>query len=367
MKITKSVAVALALPLLLAAAIQSPAVATGQFSVSISQATKLYDGQIVSVKANNVPSDKGLYVMECLLVNGGPSQNQADCTPPQNGLWLSTAAHASDPSQAHELPVVRNVGTNDCAVATCGIISMRDHGDLTDRSLDSVTPITLSTLIPTLNKTSGLADAGDSITVTITGLDSDKGIYVEECQLPTDGSKPSDCYSVGGFPGVWATNVSANLSIGATDASKSFVLPVIGSFNAGSSLIDCQIVSCGVFTRRDHLGSTDRTLDTVIPLSFATPVKVSQSVTRWNKAPKTYRVKVKATLELTSKKTVTDKGTALTWATSNAAVCKLVKVHKAQHVKALKTGQCTVSAQAEGSSRLLPVTYTWSIKVIKRK
>jgi len=365
MRITKSIALALAAPLMLGAVVQSPAVADEHFSVLISQTAKLFDGETVSFQAQNIPSDKGIYVMQCLLINHAPSQNPSDCTSARNGLWLSTEQYASDPMQAHNLTVFRTIGSTDCAVATCGIVTMRDHGNLSDRTFDSATPITFSTIVPTLNKTSGLTDAGDSITVTITGLDSDKGIYVEECQLPTDGSKPTDCYSVGGFPGVWATNVSANLSQGGTDASKSFSLPVVGSFNAGSSVIDCQLVSCGVFTRRDHLGSTDRTLDTIIPLSFAAPVQVAQSVSRWNKKPKNYTVKVKTKLALTTRKTVTDKGTALTWVTSNAAVCKLVKVGKAEHVKALKAGRCIVTAQAAGSTRLLPVTYTWTMKVKK--
>ena len=357
---------AIAASLILTTFIQVPATAVpdATFGIAVSQTSRLFDGQAITVRAQNLPSDKGIYVLQCLLTAGIPDYPK-NCTSLQSNpkavLWISTSQGASNPSVANPFAVVRTINSNDCSTLTCGLVTVRDHMASHDRSFDTVTPLSFSTIVPMVNKTSNLLDAGDTLSISLSGLEANTGAYVRLCQLPNDDSKPTMCDG----DGVWASTKSQNIAYGATDATKSFNLAVRGTFSKEGKMIDCQIVSCGLFLMRDHENFQDRSLDTYIPVTFANPIKLIQSVSKWNVSPGSHSIKVSGTVTLANTKAVTNRGTTVSWTSNSPSICKLSIKGTAQRVTGVKAGQCTISAQAVGSSRLLPVTYTWKFKVIR--
>lgn len=179
-----------------------------------------------------------------------------------------------------DLPVQAQVGATDCLARPCAVYTLATHGS-PDRSQDTVTPITFdpagaapATAAPTTavvpatsgtptvsaSKTSGLAAAGDSITVSGTGFSTTgPGIYVGVAQTDrfstTDASVFQDTRFIrpADMPGgAWSTT-----------------LDVTGAF--GDS--DCTRNACAIYTFAAH-GSADRSQDTVTPITFvgtATP------------------------------------------------------------------------------------------------
>lgn len=131
----------------------------------------------------------------------------------------------------------------------------------------------------TATKTSHLNRAGDSVPVTITGLPDGEGIYVRECvAAATPGTRPTNCAGISDT--IWTSTDSTSLSQGAQAFTGSVTLPVKLTFTASNTTaVDCSAVTCGVLVRRDHLGPTDYSLDTFIPVSFAPVFGVTVSKT----------------------------------------------------------------------------------------
>ncbi|OAP20248.1 MULTISPECIES: hypothetical protein [Amycolatopsis] len=129
----------------------------------------------------------------------------------------------------------------------------------------------------TASNATGLAAAGETITVTGSGYDPAKGYYLALCQVPDDysyGQVPSPCAggdgqgSTGVGPSAWVTNSPVG-------GSASTPIDSSGGFSArirvkqASTNLDCATVTCAVVSRRDHLGSADRSFDVFIPVSFS--------------------------------------------------------------------------------------------------
>jgi len=239
---------------------------------------------------------------------------------------------------------------------------MRDHVDRSDRSFDSITTIKVSAISFALDKSTNLIDAGDALAVTISELPSDKGVYVRQCALPADGTRPTNCDNAAA---VWASNVASALTQGGVDASKAIPFNLKGAFVGQAGLIDCQLVACGVYLERDWNGLSDRSLDTFVPVSFGAPIAAKQVVSGWKKAPGSVRLKAGKSLELAKKSLKTRQGNALNWSASSPKICKLVKSSKTVSVKAVKAGNCVVTATVPGSTRAIAKTFTWKVKVSK--
>ncbi len=337
------------------------------FTIKVSQKFGLAGGQSVSVQALNLPSDKGIYVLQCVLTDGHLSGVQKDCTSPQDvgsALWISTSPGGANPSQAQAFTILRTINSKDCATNVCAIVSVRDHVQSSDRSFDSITTINVSTIAFSLEKSTGLVDAGEQFSATITGLPSDKGVYLRQCELPADGTRPTNCDDA---DAVWASNVAAALNQGGVDASKSIPFRAKGIFTStkNGKLIDCQLVACGVYLERDFNGLNDRSLDTFLPISFLAPVQVAQKVTGWKKAPGAVQLKLGKSLVLGKTSLKTKQGNALTWSTPTPKICKVVQANKTVSVKAVKAGTCVVTAVAPGTTRALAQTFKWRVNVTK--
>jgi len=125
-------------------------------------------------------------------------------------------------------------------------------------------------------RAAGLDPAGQQVTVTGSGYDETKGIYVSFCVLPPPGQKPTPCaggIDLSGSSGgtVWVTSHPPAYAAGLTTPFGPG-----GSFEVGITVaaviadgFDCRVIACAVLTRADHTRGEDRTADVFVPVSFA--------------------------------------------------------------------------------------------------
>jgi hypothetical protein len=142
----------------------------------------------------------------------------------------------------------------------------------------------------TVSQASGLSDAGQTITVSGSGYDVTKGIYVALCVATPKGVLPSPCgggvdMEGDGGASIWISDNPPSYAKGlplpyGPDGSfrVSFrVGPVIDKFN------DCRAVRCAIVTKSDHTITSDRSQDLQIPVTFlgtAPTTTVKPSTTR---------------------------------------------------------------------------------------
>lgn len=110
-----------------------------------------------------------------------------------------------------------------------------------------------------------LAFAGDNIHLTVKGLPKKTGVYVRECLATTKRPLAAQCNG----NGIWITPAFPG-GIYPTDGTvgkpnTDFVLPVVGAFGD----VDCSVSKCVIYVQRDHLGPSDKSLDTSVKISFA--------------------------------------------------------------------------------------------------
>jgi hypothetical protein len=131
----------------------------------------------------------------------------------------------------------------------------------------------------TVSKSTGLNPSGDTITVSGSGFDETKGIYVAVCVDNGPGQVPTPCLggvdmSGGGGGSKWISSNPPNYGKGLTTPygpggtftvtlSVAAVDPVTGT--------DCTKVRCSAVTRADHTRTSDRSQDARVPLTFGLP------------------------------------------------------------------------------------------------
>ena len=142
----------------------------------------------------------------------------------------------------------------------------------------------------TVSQATGLADTGQTITVSGSGYDVTKGIYVALCVATAKGVLPSPCgggvdMEGDGGASIWISDNPPSYAKGlplAYGPGGSFrvsfkVGPVIDKFN------DCRAVRCAIVTKSDHTITSDRSQDLQIPVTFlgtAPTTTVKPSTTR---------------------------------------------------------------------------------------
>ncbi|AOS66079.1 LPXTG cell wall anchor domain-containing protein [Actinoalloteichus hymeniacidonis] len=127
----------------------------------------------------------------------------------------------------------------------------------------------------TVSRTEGLDPAGEQVTVTGSGFDENKGIYVALCVLPEPGGQPGPC--LGGVDMEGESGASSWISSNpppygeglATAYEPGGGFTVELTVQAQDQFTDCLATPCGVVTRTDHLRTADRSQDVLIPISFA--------------------------------------------------------------------------------------------------
>ncbi|CAL9429436.1 hypothetical protein SUDANB121_02036 [Nocardiopsis dassonvillei] len=133
----------------------------------------------------------------------------------------------------------------------------------------------------TVSKTDGLDPDGETVTVTGTGYDTSKGIYVALCdtagasttQAPTpciggvdmDGSGGASAW-VSSNPPPYGEGLAVAYNGSGTDGGFSVQITV----KADDGSTDCNDsgVECAIVTRNDHTRSSDRSQDVFVPVTF---------------------------------------------------------------------------------------------------
>lgn len=129
----------------------------------------------------------------------------------------------------------------------------------------------VSPLIVTVSKTANLALAGESVNVSVSGIPSGQGIYVYQCASILISPRPDATMCRSGMAdSLWLTT---NGGQGSGIASQQNQLSLLKEFTIGATTFNCSLDACGIFVRRDHMGgSSDFTLDTIVPIEFETVV-----------------------------------------------------------------------------------------------
>lgn len=155
------------------------------------------------------------------------------------------------------------LGVTATAIVASGAISSPANAD---------SPLTV-----TVTKTSGLALAGESVNVSVSGIPNGQGVYVYQCAASAITPRPdaTKCRS-GMAESLWLTT---NGGMGSGVASAENPLSLVSEFTIGATTFNCSLEVCGIFVRRDHMGgSSDFTLDTIVPIEFET-VDPDQEIT----------------------------------------------------------------------------------------
>ncbi|GAA0519120.1 hypothetical protein Ade02nite_80150 [Paractinoplanes deccanensis] len=126
-----------------------------------------------------------------------------------------------------------------------------------------------------VSKTKGLKRAGEMVTVTGSGYDVTKGIYVAFCVDNGPGVLPSPCG--GGADMSGSTGASAWISSNPPSYGEGLAKPYGkgGSFTARIAVsqmigdVDCVVRACAIVTRNDHTRTNDRSQDVRVAVRFA--------------------------------------------------------------------------------------------------
>jgi hypothetical protein len=126
----------------------------------------------------------------------------------------------------------------------------------------------------TVTPVNDLATEDQTLKVTGSGYDVDKGVYVALCVDNGDGELPTPC--VGGVDMTGASHSSAWISSNPPDYGQDLAIPYgeNGSFeveltvDAKDEFTDCFKAKCVLATRADHTLSGDRSQDVKVPVSF---------------------------------------------------------------------------------------------------
>ncbi|GAA1440782.1 LPXTG cell wall anchor domain-containing protein [Nocardiopsis tropica] len=133
----------------------------------------------------------------------------------------------------------------------------------------------------TVSRTSGLAPAGETVTVTGTGYDTSKGVYVALCDTSSAGPAQAPGPCIGGVDMDGSGGSSVWVSSNPPPYGEGLATPYTGSgtdggfsvrleVRAGDENTDCTAsgTECAVVTRNDHTRSSDRGQDVFVPVSF---------------------------------------------------------------------------------------------------
>ncbi|WP_416973337.1 hypothetical protein [Streptomyces sp. 4F14] len=131
----------------------------------------------------------------------------------------------------------------------------------------------------TVSKTSGLAAAGETVTVSGTGYNTEKGIYVAFCVDNGPGRTPTPC--VGGVDMSGESGASVWVSSNPPSYGEGLAKPYGGSAHQGTFSVQLKVrakdantdctaagVTCAAITRNDHTRGGDQSQTVRIPVAF---------------------------------------------------------------------------------------------------
>ncbi|MGX1561204.1 hypothetical protein [Streptomyces sp. NPDC055506] len=131
----------------------------------------------------------------------------------------------------------------------------------------------------TVSKSSGLKSAGETVTVTGSGYNTEKGIYVAFCVDNGPGKTPTPC--VGGVDMSGESGASAWISSDPPSYGDGLAKPYGGSGHDGTFSVRLKVrakdantdctktgVTCAVITRNDHTRGGDQSQTVRVPVTF---------------------------------------------------------------------------------------------------
>lgn len=122
-----------------------------------------------------------------------------------------------------------------------------------------------------LSRSTGLDPTREALTVSGQGFDETRGIYVSLCAVPADGAAPGPCRTGSPTANRWVSSNPPDYGVGVAEpfgAGGSFEVELTVEAVIDTTT-DCRTVVCAVVTRADDTAPDDRTLDLVLPVSFA--------------------------------------------------------------------------------------------------
>ncbi|QUX28269.1 cell wall protein [Nocardiopsis akebiae] len=132
-----------------------------------------------------------------------------------------------------------------------------------------------------VSKTSGLDPEGETVTVTGSGYDTAKGIYVALCDTSGAGPDQAPGPCIGGVDTEGSSGASVWVSSNPPPYGEGLAVPYTGGgadggfsvelrVGAGDENTDCADpgTECAVVTRNDHTRPSDRSQDVFVPVSF---------------------------------------------------------------------------------------------------
>ena len=143
-------------------------------------------------------------------------------------------------------------------------------------------PRTPGDLSLTVSKTSGIDPDGETVTVTGSGYDTAKGIYVALCDTANAGSSVAPGPCIGGVDMEGEGGSSAWISSNPPPYGEGLATPYTGGGTDGGFTVELAVkakddntdcttagTECAVVTRNDHTRSSDRGQDEFVPVTFA--------------------------------------------------------------------------------------------------
>lgn len=131
----------------------------------------------------------------------------------------------------------------------------------------------------TVSKSSGLAPGGETVTVSGTGYNTEKGVYVAFCVDNGAGRTPTPC--VGGVDMSGDSGASVWVSSNPPSYGEGLAKPYQGSGHQGTFSVQIKVrakdahtdcaksgVTCSVITRNDHTRGGDQSQTVRIPVTF---------------------------------------------------------------------------------------------------
>jgi hypothetical protein len=165
---------------------------------------------------------------------------------------------------------------------------------LTTAGAASATPGTATgagAQVLTVSQVDGLSADGATLSISGSGYNIEKGIYVAFCVIPPAGQLPTPCgggggpAAAGGLSG-WISSNPPSYGVGlATPYADDGSFALQMSVTATIGIVDCRSVACGIVTRADHTRTDDRSQDVFVPVTFGDAATISSAPAVSNAGP----------------------------------------------------------------------------------
>ncbi|MEN9687186.1 MAG: hypothetical protein RL381_198 [Actinomycetota bacterium] len=127
----------------------------------------------------------------------------------------------------------------------------------------SISGANAATKVTVLNQNS-VSKKNPVVTLKVSGLPQDHGIYVIQCMAPDKAkTAPTSC-NPSETGKLWISNVASDQKMGAKSGTGKITMKVDKYFKGG----DCLHTTCVLYVKSDHNAPSDRSEDQWIPFKF---------------------------------------------------------------------------------------------------